>query len=61
MPEANSEYIICATSPNLMKFVHLITGFKVAISDRGTIHPMSYCMGTHRHIHKLQCHNSIMI
>ena len=50
MPEANSEYGICATSPNLMKFVHLITSFKVAISDRETIQPMSYCMRTHRHI-----------
>ena len=45
MPEANSEYGICATSPNLMKFVHLITSFVVAISDRDTVQPMSYCMG----------------
>ena len=50
MPEANSEYGICATSPNLMKFVHLITSFKVAISDRDTIQPMSYYIRTHRHI-----------
>ena len=50
MPEANCEYGICATSLNLMKFVYLITGFRTAISDRDTVQPMSYCMGTHRHI-----------
>ena len=50
MPEANSEYGIYATSPNFMKFAHLITGFKVANSDRDTVQPMSYCMRTHRHI-----------
>ena len=50
MPEANCEYGICATSPNLVKFVQLITSFKIAISDRDTVQPMSYCMRTHRHI-----------
>ena len=33
-----------------MKSVHLITGLIVAISDRDTVQPMSYCMKTHRHI-----------
>ena len=50
MPEANSEYGICAASPNFMKFANLIPGFKVANSDRNTVQPMSYYMGTHRHI-----------
>ena len=50
MPEANSEYKIHATSSNLMKFVYLITSFKVAISDRDTVQSMSCCMRTHRHI-----------
>ena len=53
MPDANSEYEICATSSNLMKFVHLIPSFKVAISNRDTVQPMSYCMGTHRHINMI--------
>ena len=50
MPEANAEYGICVTSPNLVKFVNLITNLKVGISDRDTVQPMSYCVGTHRHI-----------
>ena len=50
MPEANSEYGICATSPNLVKFVQLITSFKIAISDRDTVQPIFYCLGTHKHI-----------
>ena len=52
MPEANSECRICATSPNLMKFVHLITGFKVATSDRATIQSMTYCIEAYGHINK---------
>ena len=37
-------------APNLMKFVHLNTGFRIAVSDRDTVQPMYYCMGTHMHI-----------
>ena len=48
MPEANSGYGICVISSILMKSVHLITSLKVAIYDRDTVQPMSYCMRTHR-------------
>ena len=37
-------------APNLMKFVHLNTGFRISVSNRDTVQSMSYCMGTHRHI-----------
>ena len=50
MPESNSGYGICAISSILMKSVHLITSLKVAIYDRDTVQPVSYCMSAHRHI-----------